>query len=199
MTRPIFEPSTSRALSAQGYGQSQLFRRPAPTAACPCPLDVAMASDSQSPGTGTVDNNTYTSIIFDDFSIAAGSQAFATHSGSNTARPFKCILDGWYLGYVNFDWSGGVYSDVRLYALFSNTLPDNVGSQTLVQFSSAPFHDSAFNGTYGPLYIRGGTFAASYFELRVQQAAGSTQTVTGAVMTIVYLGPDLQPDRWPPF
>jgi hypothetical protein len=162
-------------------------------------LDVALASDSQSPGTGTVDNNTLTDIIFDSLSIPTGSRAFAEDQGAGTARPFKGVLDGWYLGYINFDWSGGVYSDVRMYGLYSNTLPDNVGANTLVQFSSAPFQDSAFNGTFGPLYIRGETVGASYFKLRVQHAAGSTQTVTGAVMTVVYLGPDLAPSRWPPF
>ena len=75
--------------------------------------------------------------------------------GAGTPRPFKCIIDGWYLAYINFEWSGAVYSDVRTYSFYSNTFPDNAGNQNLIESESSPFIDAAFNGTYGPLYIRG--------------------------------------------
>lgn len=197
MTRPIYEPSTDRSLASQGWGQRQLFRRPAPQS-CPCPVDAAIAYDSASGGgTGTVSNNTNTQITFDEFSLAADTQAFAADQGAGTSRPFKAILDGWYIGYINFEWSGGVFADVRTYVLYSNLFPQNAGSQNMVKSEPSPFINAAFNGTYGPFYIRAAELGSGWFRTRVQHAAGSTQTITGVLMTVVYLGADLEPGRFP--
>jgi len=43
MTRPIFEPSTSRTEAKLGYGSNQLFRRPAPVSATSFPCFRAYA------------------------------------------------------------------------------------------------------------------------------------------------------------
>jgi hypothetical protein len=199
VTRPIFEPTLPRTLSAQGYTNRQLLRRPAPSG-CPCPVDAAVAYDSTAGGgTGTVSNNTTTDVIFDQRSFATGTAAFAPDQNLATARPFKCVLDGWYLGYINFEWSGSPYTDVRSYALYINSFADNAGDQNIVQAMSQPNINAAYNGTFGPLYIRAATLGNAYFKTKVHHQAGSTQTVTGVLMTVIYLGEDLEPGRWPPF
>ncbi len=163
-------------------------------------VDSAIAYDSTAGGgTGTIANNTATDIIFDQYVLSSGSTAFAEDQGAGTGRPFKCVLDGWYLGYINFEWSGSPYSDVRSYALFINSFADNAGDQNIVQSESSPWLNAAFNGSFGPLYIRAATLGNAYFKTRVQHTAGSTQSITGVLMTVIYLGPDLDPDSFPRF
>ena len=149
--------------------------------------------------TGTVSNNTLTDIRMDQISIASGSAAFAVNTAVTSEKPLKCILNGWYLFNLNFEWSGAAYADVRTYSLFLTNLADNVADTNMVQSASSPFINAAFNGTFGPLYIRGADLAGSWFKVSVQHNAGSTQTVTGVLLTALYLGPDIDPARMPPF
>lgn len=201
MTRPIFEPNTQRTDAFLDFQQQQLFRRPAPSAdSCGCPWDTAFMYDSATgTATGTVSNNTLTDIKMDEISIASGSSAFAIRTAVTSERPLKAILNGWYFFFLNFEWSGAAYTDVRTYSLFINNEADNAGDQNVVQSSSSPFINAAFNGTWGPLYLRGADLSDSYWKVRVQHNAGSTQTVTSVMLTCLYLGPDLDPARFPPF
>jgi hypothetical protein len=199
MTRPIFEPTPARADARLGFDRNQLQRRPAPTTS-PFTIDSAFANDSTvSGGTTTVVSGGTHSITFDEISIAAGSTAFAVRTAVPSFRPIKVTLDAWYLFYLNFEWSGGTYTDERTYSLFINNLADNAGAQDIVQTQQAPNINAAFNATYGPFYMRGASLSDSYYSLDVSQNSGTTQTITGVLLTAICLGGDLDPARMPPF
>lgn len=199
MTRPIYEPTQTRADAFLDYQQKQLFRRPAQPSDS-FVVESALWYDGAGAGeTGTVNNNTLTDIICNSRFISTGSTAFATDQGLPTARCIKAVADGWYLGYINFEWAGSTYTDQRTYSLFQNNGADNCGDQNMVETASSPFINAAFNGTFGPMYIRGASLSSSYFKTRVQHAAGSAQTIAGVVTTVIYLGPDLDQAGFPPF
>jgi len=155
--------------------------------------------DSTISGTGTVNNNTLTDIVMDQISIASGSLAFTTRSAVPSARPLKALLDGWYFFYLNFEWAGSPFTDQRTYSLFITNLADNCGDDDIVQSSSSPFINSAFNGTFGPLYFRPSALSDFWWKIRVQHMSGGTETIAGVELTCLYLGPDLDPGRFPPF
>lgn len=161
--------------------------------------DSAFMEDSTISGTGTVSNNTLTDIIMDQISIASGSSAFTTRSALNSATPLKALLDGWYFFYLNFEWAGTPYTDVRTYSLFVNNFPDNCGDDDVVHSESSPFINAAFNGTFGPLYFRPSQLSDFWWKVRVQHSSGGTETIAGVELTCLYLGPDLDAARFPPF
>ena len=199
MTQYIRKNALSRSTGAAQWGVRDLRRRPPilPTGAWVG--DSAFMEDSTISGTGTVSNNTLTDIQMDQISIAAGSTAFTTNSALNSEKPLKAVLNGWYFFYLNFEWAGSPYTDVRTYSLFFTNFADNCGDQNIVQSGSAPFINAAFNGMFGPLYLRAADLSGSWWKVRVQHSAGSTQTLAGVELTCLYLGPDLDPARFPPF
>lgn len=198
MTQPIQEPTVNRALAGSKWNENQLYRRPSPDP-CPCALQTAIANDSTTgSGTGTVATNTLTSIFFDQVFIGAGVTAIRqTATGSPGITPLELIADGWWLFYLDFDWSGLAYTDVRYYDLKFQFNADNDGNQDISANESAPFEPS-FHRTWGPLYFRAASLTP-HITVKVWHNSGLTETVTGVTFTVVYLGPDFDPAAFPPF
>lgn len=165
------------------------------------PKSVASPLESfeASSGGTTISNNTLTTVTFDGISISAGSTAFTDNTGTSFTEPVKLSADGWYLFYIDYEWSGGGFTDVRYYEIHvANFLFDNDGNQDLGMNQSAPF-EASFRGCWGPLYMRGTVLSSIKLSVKVWHQAGSTQTVTGCLFTGLFLGPDPDPARWPPF
>src|SRR5574338_993289 len=162
------------------------------------PYEIAIANDSVTgSGTGTVSNNTLTTIYFDEVFIATGVISLGAGAASPGTGPIRLKADGWYLFYLDFEWSGTGFTDVRYYDLSFTANADTDGNQDISANESAPFEPS-FHRTWGPLYFRGETGATTDVSVKVQHQAGSTQTITGVLLTVAYMGPDLDPTRFPP-
>jgi len=114
-----------------------------------------------------------------------------------TITPIELLADGWYLFYLNFEWSGGPYADVRYYDLKFQFNADNDGNQDISGNESAPF-EASYHRTWGPLYFRA-TSLTPNISVKVWHNSGGTETITGIILTALYLGPDLDPARFPPF
>jgi len=149
-------------------------------------------------GTGTINNNTLTSIYFDQVSIGTGVTAIVAGSASPGTSPLKLDIDGWYFFYLNVEWAGVGFADVRYYDLhFSTFSMEGDGNQDISAHQSAPF-EASFHGTWGPLYCRVSAGHPS-ITVKLWHQAGSTQTLAGVLLSVIYLGPDIDPARFPPF
>jgi hypothetical protein len=195
MTRGGYgDSSTERKVKRNTRGVDSLSKRPGP-ALPPSVLESFLVED----GGTTIADNTLTTVTFEAISISAGSTAFTDNSGTSWTEPVKLSADGWYLFYVDYEWSGGGFADVRYYDLhIANFLFDNDGNQDLGMHASAPF-EASFRGCWGPLYCRGTALSSIKLSFKVWHQAGSTQTVTGIILTGLFLGADPDPARFPPF
>lgn len=108
------------------------------------------------------------------------------------------LLNGWYLFYLDFEWSGGSYTDVRYYNLHFQNLADNDGNQDISGNESAPF-EASYHRTWGPLYFRAEDFNTNIGVQVWQNSGTGPQTVTGVLLTAMFLGPDLDQAGFPPF
>lgn len=155
--------------------------------------DVAIAFGSN---TVTANNNILTTINFQNTSTPTGSTAWQNNAGGT--QPFTLRKDGWVLLMLDFDWlSGAPFTDVRYYGVATHFGADNLGGSPNDPYSSesSPF-TTGFRGCWGPLYYR--SFSTSqWFEAQVRQASGAGKDILTCELTALYLGPDLQPARFP--
>lgn len=157
-----------------------------------------LANDGAILGTGTVNNTTLTTISFaDGVSVSSGATAIKDNSGASTTQPLQLLLDGWYLFYLDFEWSGGSFTNVRYYTLTFQFNADNDGNLNVSSNESAVF-EASHHRTWGPLYFRA-TSLKPKVSVKVWQSSGGVATITGVLLTVLYLGPDLDPARFPPF
>lgn len=199
MTPPIQEPSSARDQSGSSWAIRQLARRPA-LGSCPCPIQSAIAYDAVIDGTSSVSDNTLTTINWDNTFVSAGATALSVNTPSpTTSVAMNLLLDGWFIFWLDFEWSGAGFTDDRLYQLVMNTTADNdsasmsltdgIGSEGNSPYQAAHHH------TYGPLYFRN----SPTVKMSVKQNSGAPQDITGVLLTAIYMGPDMDPGAFPPF
>jgi len=186
VTRPIFEPTTPRTLSAEGYQRRQLLRRPA-TSGCPCPLEWAYAEDADS---DDIPNNTLTDVTFTSYAIAPSNEAIVINSAT---KPFKLVQSGWYHFWVESEWTGAGFSDQRM-TIMSETGGGfwiNNSSSVQPHISASDIYLSSLKASWGPLYSNCNSANNQQLGIQVHQKSGSTQTLTSTKFSVVYLGPAL--------
>lgn len=145
--------------------------------------------------TASAANNTLTGISFASVSIPTGSTTFQDFSPGTT--PIRLRKNGWYICTLDFEWTGAAFPDVRYYEIHSNVPCDNLGGTNGTPF----FTDSGvfLSGTTfasGPVYWRGADFTVNV-GASVWQNSGVLKGIAGVEVTVLFLGPDLQPGRFP--
>jgi len=185
MTRPIYEPNLTRTDAYLDYQQQQLYRRPMPTT-CPCPVEWALVQDASS---DTINNNTLTTVTFESYAIASSATAIQI----NTATiPFKLVEAGWYHFWVDVEWSGAGFTDVRM-AIMSKAgggfWLNNNDTTFLPRTVMSDPYVAGTTGSWGPLYANCSSGNSINVGLKVQQASGVSKTMTGVHYSVIYLGP----------
>lgn len=145
--------------------------------------------------TASAANNTLTAISFASVSIPTGSTTFQDFSPGST--PIKLLKNGWYICTLDFEWTGAAFADVRYYEIHSTVAADNLGGTNATPF----FTDSGvfLSGTTfasGPVYWRGADFNIRV-GANVWQNSGVLKGINNVLVTVLFLGPDLQPGRFP--
>lgn len=200
MTRPIFEPSTSRTEAKLGFGSNQLFRRPAPHAGT-TPTALRGVRDY---GTGlVVASASETPVTFTDWENEDSTVFAETLSGGNLQK-VGFLQQGIYTVTITILWEIGFDGITEVCWLDDSTTTGNWPfGQTgnMGQFGSGRAQDSfEYPLTLSitkkfPLYgvttgdVSGGTYGQIF--AKVIQRSGSNKDLTTVTMDIFYWGNSL--------
>ena len=134
-----------------------------------------------------ISNNTQTTMTFEHYSISPSNTAIQINTGTPTL-PFHIVQGGWYQFWLESEWSGSGFADVRHHGLlisgagaFDN---EDAGSGLTPRAAlSDPYH-AGVTSSFGPMHIQ------PPLDIGIQewQKSGSSQTLLTVHFTIVFLG-----------
>jgi len=184
VTRPIYEPTLPRTLSAEGYQRRQLLRRPAAGSAGAWEWMYAAAGSSLN-----VSNNVLTAVEFTQYAIQpdATMMQVGSASGGISTLPFEIIASGIAFLSVQAEWSGSGYTDIRMAEVskLGGGFWINIDSSYLPRVTDSDPYIAGQVTTFGPMFCNANSANKIRLGLNVQQRSGSTQTFVSASLGLM--------------
>jgi hypothetical protein len=192
MTRPIYEPSLTRTDRALGFGNDQLFRRPAPQGGdSVIPVFTGWRTSNVTMVSGTETNLNWQFWNIEDTTV------FDTDNSGGEAIAVYCLLDGWYsinvwINFTSIPASGFagimmIHDDTDIFepaAVMGVTFPTNFSLDVVPTFQIVRYFPPLFQTQEPPSFAW-----ADRLKFRAVQNAGVNRTLTQAYCNIGYLGP----------
>lgn len=191
MTRPLYEPSTARTEARLGFDRNQLQRRPRLQTAAT--LESGVAYDAVVDGTSSVNDNTLTTIAFDNVFASAGATAIAIDipPAPATGSPLKLTAAGWFLIGMEFYWA--TLPGTAMYQIDPDT---PFWTAPVLAGECTHLFSRNVNYQFGPVHNED---TSNSLILKVQHLAGGAVNITSVYMTVLYLGLDIDEAAWPLF